>query len=96
MEKRLLIDYDGNNFRLITATKIVHGSNTIQDLTTMILAECKLGFDIKQEEPAYGLRFSSRARKSLDESQIETLRAVVGYHNQIANAHRFNQGGSYS
>ena len=55
----------------------------LQDLTTMLLAECKFGFTIQEDEPVYVLCFSSQARESLDESIIEVLKSIVEYHNRF-------------
>src|SRR3989344_2581577 len=83
-KEKLVVDYNGN-YTLETPTKIVHGDNSVQDLTTMLLAECKFGFAVRGDKPAYELRFSSRSRKSLDKKEIICLKAIVEYYNQIVN-----------
>ena len=88
---RLIVDYNEKTYTLKLPAKTTHGVSSecgtrnyqLQDLTTMLLAECKFGFTIQEDEPVYVLCFSSQAREALDESVIEVLKRSVEYHNRF-------------
>ena len=83
----LLVDCVSGNYTVRSKTRNISGEGTICDLTTMILAYCKFGSEIKLGEPEYAFRVSSQAREFLGEGEIICLKQIVTYHNRIARSH---------
>lgn len=80
----LLVDRVSGNYTVKSKTRNMSGKGTIPDLTTMILAYCKFGSEIKLGEPEYELSFSSQAREFLGEGEMNCLKQIVTYHNRVA------------
>lgn len=80
----LLVDRVGGNYKVRSKTRNMSGEGTIGDLTTMILAHCNFGSEIKLGEPEYALWFSSQAGEFLGEGEISCLNNIVIYHNRVA------------
>ena len=90
----LQVDFVRGHYRVNSKTRHISGDGTILDLTTIILAHCKFGSEIKQGEPEYELQFSSQALKFLGKGEMACLDHIVTYHNRVVRSIKGNYGGN--